>query len=224
MPTPSDLIAKLKALAAAHGLDHPPAGAVIKGTSGDDNLAGDAKDHVILGLDGNDTVAGGANNEAIDGGAGNDKLSGGGGNDLLIGGPGNDTLNGGTGDDTLVGAPGNDVLMGGPGADVFVIAGGPHAGGPDRILDFTHGEDRLFFGPHQVATAADFATATAADLASAKAAADAKIAAGTIEFVAVKVGADVIVFADVNHDHKAADAAVILVGRTLSDIGFADIH
>ena len=222
MPTPSDIIARLKAMAAAHGLDHPPAGALIHGTPGDDSLSGDSRDHVILSGPGNDTVAGGANNEAIDGGPGNDRLAGGGGNDLVLGGGGDDTLAGGDGADTLVAGKGSDILSGGAGADTFVIL--PGAGAPDRILDFTHGEDRLFFGPHQVATAADFATATAADLTSAKAAADAKIAAGTIEFVAVKVGADVIVFADANHDHKAADAAVILVGKSLADIGFADIH
>ncbi|MFL5295554.1 MAG: hypothetical protein ACJ798_04150 [Phenylobacterium sp.] len=219
---PQDIIDRLKAMAAAHGLDHLPPGVVEHGTSGDDSLTAGDHTRLIFGLGGNDTLAGGSESDAIFGGSGADRLGGGGGNDLLLGGEGNDTLSGGTGGDTLAGGPGGDVMTGGPGADAFLV-GGPHAG-LDRIFDFTHGEDRLVFGPHQVATAADFATATAADLASAKAAADARIAAGTIEFVAVKVGADVIVFADVNHDHKAADAAVMLVGRTLTDIGFADIH
>ncbi len=61
-------------------------------------------------------------------------------------------------------------------------------------------------------------TATAADYAAALSAANAKIAAGASDYVAVKVGADVIVFADSHHNNGTADAAVVLVGKSLSDI------
>ena len=223
---PSDLIDKLKAFAAAHGHDHLPPGVVVHGTSGDDVLTAVANTRVILGLGGDDTLTGGAGSEVILGGAGADKVSGGGGDDVLIGGPGADSLSGGAGGDTLVGGQGADLLTGGPGTDVFAI-GGPAPttlAGLDRILDFTHGEDRLFFGHGQVATAANFATATAADFASALAAANGKIASGAADFVAVKVGADVIVFADSHHDNGGADAAVVLVGKSLADIGAGDIH
>ena len=223
MPQPASNANHPLPVAAAHGVGHLPAGSVIHGTPGADSLSGNSQDHVILGLGGADTIAGGANSELIDGGKGDDKLSGGDGADVLIGGKGDDTLSGGAGNDTLIGGHGGDVLSGGAGADVFVV-GGPATGTLDRILDFAHGEDRLYFGPHQVATAANFATATAADFNAAKAAADAKIGSGAADFVAVKVGADVIVFADTHHDNGTADAAVILVGRTLADIGFGDIH
>jgi Ca2+-binding RTX toxin-like protein len=88
------------------------AGAVIKGTAGDDNLAASEND-VVNGLGGDDhlfgttyypnhgsvTLNGGDDddwlqvfmeNNRLDGGAGNDLLASGGGNDILIGGSGTD--------------------------------------------------------------------------------------------------------------------------------------
>ncbi len=93
---------------------------------------------------------------------GNDELEGGGGNDILREGPGNGILSGGDGDDDLDGGPGTEKLFGGNGNDILRAGGSPedrdqlHGGagndtfgfygaGQFRILDFTIGEDRLFF-------------------------------------------------------------------------------
>ncbi len=73
-------------------------------------------------------------------------LSGQGGNDALYGGAGNDVLSGGIGNDVLNGGTGFDRLFGGQGADQFVFASAADSAvGPqrDRILDFTHGADRV---------------------------------------------------------------------------------
>ena len=223
---PPALLAHLKAFAAAHGLERPAPGAIEHGTSGDDALTVTPPARLVLGLAGDDTLTGAAGDDNLAGGRGGDSLTGAAGGDRLFGDLGNDTQAGGAGVDTLVGGPGSDLLVGGPGADVFAV-GGPHpdgAPGLDRIVDFTHGEDRIVFGRDDVATAANFATGSAADFASALALANGKIAGGAADFVAVKVGADVIVFADSHHDDGTADAAVVLVGRSLADIGFGDIH
>ena len=204
---PGDLLARLKAAAAEHPHPAPPAGFFQHGTPGNDTLTATPEAHVIGGGDGNDNIADGT------------------GSDVLFGGHGADTLAGGAGNDTLAGGPDADVLTGGTGADLF-LARGPvpaTAAGLDRILDFTGGSDHLVFGPHDPGTAANFATATAADFASALTAANTKIAAGVVDYVAVKVGADVIVFADSHHDNGTADSAVLLVGKSLADIGYSDI-
>ena len=60
--------------------------------------------------------------------------------DLLVGGAGSDTLTGGGGADVLMDGGGRDILIGGSGADIFVLAAD---GQPDRIRDFTLGEDRI---------------------------------------------------------------------------------
>ena len=222
----------------------PPAGTFIFGTSGNDALTATAVSKFISGAAGNDTLTGGSGDDGLDGGAGTDSLSGLGGNDHLSGGHGSeaDTLNGGAGNDTLSGGGGADVLTGGTGNDAFVIDGvgfaAPTTRGAkpvelpmptsatalDRITDWTHGEDRIVFGPHNTATAANFATDTQATYSAALTAANAKIAAGTVDYVAVKVGADVIVFADSYHNNGTADAGVVLVGKSLTDITFGDIH
>lgn len=223
-----------------HTFTPPPAGTFVFGTSGNDVLAATAISKFVGGGAGNDTLNGGSGNDNLDGGSGSDSLSGGAGNDHLSGGMGNeaDTLNGGAGNDTLAGGGGADVLTGGTGADAFVVEGpgftfvkghAPTANAltlasVDRVLDFTHGEDHISFGFHNTATAANFATATAADFNAALAAANAKIATGASDYVAVKVGADVIVFADAYHNNGGADSAVLLVGKSLSDISFGDIH
>jgi Ca2+-binding RTX toxin-like protein len=172
----------------------------------------------------------------LDGGAGNDRLVGGEGASVLTGGDGNDvlhggehgpsTLDGGAGDDTLSGGEGGAMLTGGDGNDLFVIHGGDadeHGlSGMDSITDFAHGQDHLSFGGELSVTDATFATATAASFNDALTAAQGDIGAGTADVVAVQVGNDVIVFADA-HDGNEADAAVVLVGRTLADITASDI-
>ena len=51
--------------------------------------------------------------------------------------------------------------------------------------------------------------------------ANGQIAAGQ-NYVAVQVGADVIIFADSAGNDGTADSAVMLVGRTLADIAFGN--
>jgi hypothetical protein len=48
------------------------------------------------------------------------------------------------------------------------------------------------------------------------------MADGTVDVVAVQVGDDVIVFADTAGE-AGADEAVVLVGNTLTGVGFGDI-
>ncbi|MBD0274856.1 MAG: calcium-binding protein, partial [Acetobacteraceae bacterium] len=65
---------------------------------------------------------------------------------IMQGTGGDDALEGGAGDDTLDGGGGGDAFFGGPGADTFVFRGGEggtFAGGPERIMDFQLGLDRV---------------------------------------------------------------------------------
>jgi Ca2+-binding RTX toxin-like protein len=143
--------------------------------------------------------------------------------ETLAGGAGADSLDGGAGDDTLTGGEAADQLTGGEGADRFGVTGPTgEPDGLDRILDFTMDEDTLDFGEGLAATEETFATATADDYAAALAAANAAMADGTVHFVAVQVGEDVIVFGDADAE-LGADQAVVLAGRTLTDVGFGDI-
>jgi len=157
-----------------------------------------------------------------DDGAGDQTLSGTDAGEALTGGTGADSLDGGAGDDTLSGGGGADLLHGGSGADVFTVTGPVDTpAGLDHVQDFTTGEDTLDFGG-LTATETSFATDTAADFAAALAAANAKMADGSVDVVAVQVGDDVIVFAD-NAGEAGADEAVVLVGSTLTGVGFGDI-
>ena len=66
------------------------------------------------------------------------------GPDNLSGSSGADSLSGGTGADTLNGGLGNDTLTGGYGADQFVFNTTLDAAtNLDRVIDFTHGVDKL---------------------------------------------------------------------------------
>lgn len=155
--------------------------------------------------------------------AGADSLLGTAADERVRGGAGADTLDGGAGADTLEGGQGADQLTGGAGTDAFKVDGSAKTlAGLDRITDFTHGEDKLVFDDHALAATPDtFATATAADYGAALAAANAKMAAGA-DYVAVQIGTDVIVFATEAGEHHV-ESAVVLVGRTLTDIGAGDI-
>ncbi len=82
----------------------------------------------------------------------NDVIYGGGGNDYLDGATyGDDRLFGGSGRDTLVGGRGLDILSGGRGADIFVYRTVQDSSvllssfglGPDTILDFEKGNDKI---------------------------------------------------------------------------------
>jgi Ca2+-binding RTX toxin-like protein len=64
---------------------------------------------------------------------------------ILFGGAGRDVLIGGAGADLIYGAGGADDLVGGEGADIFQYRWASDSGpkGPDSILDFRPGEDRI---------------------------------------------------------------------------------
>ena len=83
--------------------------------------------------------------QLVVGTGGGQTLEGGTAGDLLAGGDGDQVLIGGAGDDTLLGGAGSDTLWGGAGADTFRLdaAGDSRPETPDRVRDFTQGEDRL---------------------------------------------------------------------------------
>ena len=134
-------------------------------------------------------------------------------------------ITGGTGDDTLDGFIGKDTLSGGAGSDVFRTLNGqsnPTGGLSDVIIDWT-AEDALSFGG-AAGTLANYVEITGvASFAEAKAIADAQIAGGIVDYVAIQVGADVVVFTDGNVNDSVVDSAVVLVGKTLNDISVANI-
>lgn len=178
--------------------------------------------HGVLPVAAAETLTGTDAIDRLKGGNGDDSISGLGGDDRLEGGKGNDTIDGGAGDDLIRGGKGADLLTGGAGHDTFVIDSGVKAAADlDRIMDFTHAEDRLVFDDAPAVTATNFVTDTAADFKTAVADANAKMAAGA-DFVAVQVGADVIVFADEVGEHHV-ESGVMLVGKTLADISASDI-
>lgn len=128
----------------------------LNGLSGADRLIGKAGDDALAGGRGADTLKGGLGADTLSGRLGADTLRGGAGrdlgygnrgDDLLLGLKGKDRLFGGTGDDTVIGGAGRDVMTGGDGADLFVFqASGDspaEAARPDRIRDFTPGEDLI---------------------------------------------------------------------------------
>ncbi len=86
-------------------------GPLVRGTTGNDSLAGGATNDTFVADVGDDAVDGGAGDDVIDGGRGNDSLIGGSGNDVLIGGVGADTLSGGTGTDTYYVADVGDLVV-----------------------------------------------------------------------------------------------------------------
>jgi Ca2+-binding RTX toxin-like protein len=64
---------------------------MLRGTAGDDLLAGGADAETLLGLEGADTLAGGGGNDTMNAAAGDDWLDGEAGADTMVGGAGNDT-------------------------------------------------------------------------------------------------------------------------------------
>jgi len=158
----------------------------------------------------------------IDGGAGNDEITTTAGADSIIGGIGTDTLDGEAGADTVAGGAESDQFQ------FFQSAVPAAATGLDRITDWA-AEDRLFFAdgsnvPVGAGTSGNYVESTQADYATALTFANGQIAAGTVNYVAVQVGADVVVFADSAGNNGTADSAVMLVGRSLADIAFDDFE
>jgi len=88
------------------------------------------------------TITGSSGNDQLIGNAAIDVINGGAGNDTMLGLAGNDTLNGGAGNDTLSGGAGLDTLTGGAGADIFSYTGSAtDSNGTkiDVITDFASG-------------------------------------------------------------------------------------
>ncbi|WP_332771803.1 hypothetical protein [Phenylobacterium sp.] len=143
------------------------------------------------------------------------------GEETVPGGAGSESLSGDDGNNTLVGGGGADSLAGGAGADDFVVEGiSDTADGLDQIFDFTSGEDRLVMGAGPGAEdtvgfgiADDFASAMDAAL---------QAVAGGADYVAMQIGSDLVVFANTDDDPATLDVAVVLVGRSLSDIAIGD--
>jgi Ca2+-binding RTX toxin-like protein len=224
----------------------------MSGGAGDDTLYGGQDNDQLTTGDGrnfaqgnlgNDTVTGGSEADSLYGGKGDDNVIGGGGGDYMNGNLGNDSLVGGVGSDNMFGEDGTDTLVGGAwsaglpngardqltggaGADRFVFAAGDSstlAGNGDQIMDWAS-EDSIAFTGNPAGTALNYMETTAATYADALTAANTAIAAGTFNYVAVAVGADVVLFADLPAaGDGTADLAVVLIGRTLADIDFSDI-
>lgn len=191
--------------------------------------AGDGEDAVAL-EDGVFVVNLGANNDTCFafgvGGANRATIDGGEGRDLIRGCDGSDSINGGAAGDVIAGWYGADTLAGGDGVDEFDFFGGQDStvfGEIDVILDW-NSADIFYFQ--------DFATAEpvgpgvgfsymegfAADYDAALAFANGHIAARSINYVVVSVGADLYLFVDSRLNDGVADTAVRLVGRNLDDI------
>jgi Ca2+-binding RTX toxin-like protein len=210
---------------------------VLLGKTGRNTLDGGLGDDTIVGAGGGDTIyfgggddvgglmgAGAASDSALlDGGAGNDNINGGEGRDLLLGGEGNDVIDGWGSADTMTGGAGGDQFQ------LWSGDSGVVASQLDRITDWAGGEDHLFFGSGDAGmgvgagSGANYAEGRSADYASALYFANTHIAGGAINYVAVQVVGDVVVFADTALNNGAADSAVLLVGRSLSDIAFTDL-
>lgn len=206
------------------GSDHDGDGDPGGRPSNPPGIDGNTHDHrpqTPPGQMGPQTLTGTESADELKGGAGADSLSGGAGDDLLRGEAGNDTLDGGSGADTLSGGRGADVLTGGDGNDLFVVSGlSKTVDGLDHVTDFQHGADLLKFNDGVAATETNFGTATATTFADALTQAKALVHGGDA-YVAVQLGSDVIVFG-AEHGHEL-DSGVLLVGKTLSDVGFGDI-
>ena len=95
----------------------------VRGTPGDDELAGTDGVDVVMGLGGDDVLRGGNGDDVLCGGAGADAVAGDDGDDVLLGGLGDDALDGGHGDDALVGGPGQDALEQGRGSGTRQLEG-----------------------------------------------------------------------------------------------------
>ena len=93
----------------------------------------------------------------------------------------------------------------------------------DRIFDWESG-DKLDFGAGATAVeGSTYLELSASTYELALSLATGQIAAGTVDYVAVQVGSDVVVFADNGGTANTVEDAVVLVGRTLADISASNI-
>jgi Ca2+-binding RTX toxin-like protein len=151
----------------------------LMGSAHADSLTGDGGQNVLRGGAGADTLDGGGNIDWLDyrgsasgvmvnlatgvtagGDAAGDVIAnfervfGSSHADMLTGDAGDNMLYGGAGDDRLQGGAGRDILKGDAGADTFVFSTAADIGmgaPPERIVDFTHGEDHLDFSAMDLA-------------------------------------------------------------------------
>jgi Ca2+-binding RTX toxin-like protein len=208
----------------------------IAGLDGNDYLSGDLGDDELHGGAGADTLLGGDGNDIIQTGGGADRALAGAGDDrIAIFYGGGAIVDGEAGNDTITSvSAGKDVLSGGAGRDVFEFVANtrPAQGQDDVILDWNGAEDSLRF--QQVSIYAlgetsrailprEYSEFVAHDYAEALRVANEHIAYAGARYVAAQVGADVVIFAETNGDSSdGADASVVLVGRTLADIGLGN--
>jgi hypothetical protein len=92
----------------------------------------------------------------------------------------------------------------------------------DRITDFTHGVDRIGFSSRLSLAGTQMWTGVETSYANALADANQKISSGEAHIVAVQLGSDVVVFAGADM-HHSVDSAVVLVGKSLSDVDAWDV-
>jgi serralysin len=208
----------------------PDEGDYIEGNGGSDYIQGNAGDDILDGGDGSDRIQGGQGNDSLIGGTGNDTVNGNLGNDSIDGGSDNDSLRGGQGNDSIAGGSGNDVisgdlgtdtLSGGSGIDLFQFSGaGSSTSAPDRITDFTDGQDRIALGllPASVLTGAAQASLSAASTFAQQLF---NGNAGTSEVAAIAVGSDTYVFYSSNGG-ATVDSAIQLVGINPSIVTTSD--
>lgn len=165
------------------------------GNAGNDRLDGGTGNDFLYGGQGHDVVMGGQGDDRVDGFRGNDRLYGSFGNDSLYGGDGSDRLEGNAGRDVLVGGAGKDVLLGGAGPDLFVFTLGDSGLGRanrDVVGDFQAGDDlHLLLIDADVRAAGNNAFGFSGTTA----------AANSVWYE--DIGADVLVFGDVNGDGRA---------------------
>jgi Ca2+-binding RTX toxin-like protein len=152
-------------------------------------------------------------------------LSGDAGNDTITGTLGGDTISGGTGSDVINGRGGKDIMTGGEGPDRFnfnTTESNVTAGLGDQITDWSS-EDTISFNLLGAATGTTYVETVSSDYASALGIASNAIAGGTIDFVLVQIGVDLVLFADSNNDNGTADTGVVILGKTLADIDFTNV-
>jgi len=170
----------------------------VRGGAGNDTLVTDNADYYIDESHGGgtDTIkstvsyvmnAVGAVENLVLLGSKNINLNGAGTAETLLGNAGNNKIHGMGGQDRIEGRKGNDRLWGEDGSDSFVFNNGS---GTDKVMDFTHGIDKIVFDPwHGIATyqeVLDHASFKGGD-------------------VTIKAGKDEIVLVGITQDEIASD-------------------
>ena len=129
---------------------------LVKVTKSYTTFASDAK---IAEYDKKGWMTGSVQNDALTGTFKGDNIYASLGNDAVFGAAGNDLIDGSDGDDILFGGGGTDKLIGNNGADLFVLTTNPKWNlGPDIILDFKPGADRILLIENPIKYAYDSLT------------------------------------------------------------------